>query len=104
MKTKTLKKALSLFLAVLMIALAIPFTLLTVAAEEATEIEIVDFAVFGKYNSEEDEANDKTIYFQSKAQASYAYDEKLSDKDYTYAQTKGFKDIEYKMCYFDDIK
>ena len=34
MKTKTMKKALSLFLAVLMIALALPFTLLTVAAEE----------------------------------------------------------------------
>ncbi|MBR4014558.1 MAG: discoidin domain-containing protein, partial [Clostridia bacterium] len=34
MKTKNMKKALSLFLAVLMIALALPFTLLTVAAEE----------------------------------------------------------------------
>lgn len=33
MKTKTMKKALSLFLAVLMIALALPFTLLTVGAE-----------------------------------------------------------------------
>ena len=33
MKTKTMKKALSFFLAVLMIALAIPFTLLTVSAE-----------------------------------------------------------------------
>ena len=35
MKTKTMKKMLSLFLAVLMIALAIPFTLLTVGAEDS---------------------------------------------------------------------
>ena len=34
MKTKTMKKMLSFFLAVLMIALAIPFTLLTVGAED----------------------------------------------------------------------
>ena len=35
MKTKTMKKALSLFLAVLMIALAMPFTLLTAVAQDA---------------------------------------------------------------------
>ena len=34
MKTRTMKKALSLFLAVLMIALAIPFTMFTVMAED----------------------------------------------------------------------
>ena len=35
MKTKNMKKALSIFLAVLMIALALPFTLLSVSADEA---------------------------------------------------------------------
>jgi len=43
MRNTTLKKALSLFLAVLMVALALPFTLLTAAAEESsTAVEIVD--------------------------------------------------------------
>ena len=43
MRKTTMKKALSIFLAVLMIALALPFTLLTVAAEEpaATTIKSV---------------------------------------------------------------
>ena len=36
MKVKNIKKALSLFLAVLMIALALPLTMLPVAAEEPT--------------------------------------------------------------------
>ena len=46
MKTKTMKKMLSLFLAVLMIALAIPFTLLTVGAEDldGTLLKTVDFS------------------------------------------------------------
>ena len=51
MKTKAMKKALSLFLAVLMIALAIPFTMLTAAADEATEIEITKFSVFGRHSN-----------------------------------------------------
>ena len=38
MKTKNMKKALSLFLAVLMIALALPFTLLSVSAEESAPV------------------------------------------------------------------
>ena len=50
MKTKTLKKALSIFLAVLMIALALPVSLLTVAAEESAEIKITNVSLFGNYN------------------------------------------------------
>lgn len=38
MKTKNMKKALSFFLAVLMIALALPFTLLSVSAEESAPV------------------------------------------------------------------
>ena len=59
MKTKTMKKALSLFLAVLMIALAIPFTLPTFA-EEATERTIVDFSFFGRHLKG---TTPKTVYF-----------------------------------------
>ena len=44
MKAKTMKKALSLFLAVLMIALAIPFTLLTVSAATGDLLGTVDFS------------------------------------------------------------
>ena len=53
MKTRTLKKALSLFLAVLMIALALPLTMLLAAAEETTEstpASIKDVKMFAKLN------------------------------------------------------
>ena len=72
MKTKTMKKALSLFLAVLMIALAIPFTLLTVAAEEATEVKIVDFTAFGKHVKTDDKMHD--VGFYASMPAEYAMD------------------------------
>ena len=52
MKTRTLKKALSLFLAVLMIALALPLTMLPAAAEETTETtpaSIKHVKLFAKY-------------------------------------------------------
>ena len=51
MKTKAMKKALSLFLAVSMIVPAIPFTMLAVAADETTEIEITKFSVFGRHSN-----------------------------------------------------
>ena len=72
MKTKTMKKALSLFLAVLMIALAIPFTLLTVAAEEATEVKIVDFTAFGKHVKTDGKMHD--VGFYGSMPAAYAMD------------------------------
>lgn len=110
MKTKTMKKALSLFLAVLMIALAIPFTLLTVAAEEAPEVKIDDFKIFGKHSNATDNVQDETIKFQhfSNENASVferayqAFDGELSSANGTYAQTKGGAGVEYQMCYFDE--
>ena len=101
MKTRTLKKALSLFLAVLMIALAIPFTLLTFA-DEATEIEIANFSVFGKYSSASEGDSEKDIKSNDFCEIGDAVDGKLSDADGTYFQTKGYKDIVYTMCYFDE--
>ena len=93
MKTKTLKKALSLFLAVLMIALAIPFTLLTVAAEEATEIDITSFSVYGRHA---DEANTKLFFNPG------CPDGNIKDKDITTeAQSKNGDKRPYEMCYFN---
>ena len=103
MKTKTLKKALSLFLAMLMIALAMPFTLLTFAADEVTEVKIENFSVFGKYSSDKDKVDGETdIGSQSYCEIGDAVDGKLSDADGTYFQTKGYEDIVYTMCYFDE--
>ena len=102
MKTKTMKKALSLFLAVLMIALAMPFTLLTFAADEVTEIEIENFSVFGKYSSASEGDSEKDIKSNNFCEIGDAVDGKLSDADGTYFQTKGYKDIVYTMCYFDE--
>ena len=103
MKTKTLKKALSLFLAVLMIVLAMPFTLLTFAADEVTEVKIENFSVFGKYSSDKDKVDGETdIGSQSYCEIGDAVDGKLSDADGTYFQNKGYEDIVYTMCYFDE--
>ena len=96
MKTKAMKKALSLFLAVLMIALAIPFTMLTAAADEATEIEITKLSVFGRHS---DDPQTK-VFFQSKSDGGPV--ENAFDGDIeTYAQTKNGNKRSYEMCYID---
>ena len=95
MKTNALKKALSLFLAVLMITLAIPFTLLTVSAEEATKRNIVDFSFFGNHL---DGTTSKKVYFYNSYKAGYAYDGDIA----TDAQIENAKfGYAYEMCYFD---
>ena len=81
MKTRTMKKALSLFLAVLMIALAIPFTMFTVMAEDdVTTIASVSF-------SGQDGVSMRPDY-GSWGHIKYAFDGNIS----TEAQSQGFVD------------
>lgn len=85
MKTRTMKKALSLFLAVLMIALAIPFTVLTAVAEDVTTIKSV-MLLAKKSNSGDDigtHPGDGTW-----GPVKFAFDGKVG----TEAQSKGTKD------------
>ena len=73
MKTKTMKKALSLFLAVLMIALALPFTLLIVSAEtESTTLEIESATYYSK------RPNGADLGFIGAYPISKAYDNKMT--------------------------
>lgn len=93
MKTKVMKKALSLFLAVSMIVLAIPFTMLAVAADEATEIEITKFSVFGRHSN----SSQTKLFFNPDCGAERAFDGDIG----TEAQTKNGDKRAYEMCYFD---
>lgn len=78
-----------------MIALAIPFTLLTVSAEEATKRNIVDFNFFGNHL---DGTTSKEVYFYDSYKAEYAYDGDIT----TDAQIENAKfGYAYEMCYFD---
>ena len=92
MKTKTMKKALSLFIAVLMIALAMPFTLLTFA-DEAAEIEIANFSVFGRHS----DVDQTKLFFNPSCNYDCAFDGDVG----TEAQTKNGGAKGYEMCYFD---
>ncbi len=106
MKTRNLKKALSLFLAVLMIALAIPFTFMTASAEEATsqKVEINKVSAFGKY------ADGYNVAFRGSYPAENAFDGDLVNgvkpKDgggyfESDAQIEA-KGGGYKYCYLDE--
>ena len=102
MKTKNLKKALSLFLAVLMIALAIPFTFLTASAEEATsqKVKINKLSAFGQY------ADGNDVAFYGSYPAGNAFDGDivinattgLESDAQIQAKNKGYK---YNYCYLD---
>ena len=94
MKTRTMKKALSLFLAVLMIALAIPFTLLPVSAEGETP-EIVNATIKG-YFPENDK--NRAVAFEN------ARGPKIYDGDVTtdvYSEAYNSKANSIKNSYFD---
>jgi len=106
MKTRTVKKALSLFLAVLMIALAIPFTFMTASAEDtaAQKVEIDSFSAFGKY------ADGYNVAFRGSYPAANAFDGDLvngvKSKDgggyfESDAQIEA-KGGGYKYCYLDE--
>ena len=99
MKMKTFKKALSLFLAVLMIALAIPFTLLTVAAEEPGEVKITDFSVFGRHCDENGNIIKNVEFYDENFTADKAFDENKGEG--AEAQTKNGGGTPYEMCYVD---
>ena len=89
---KNMKKALAFCIAVLMIVLTIPFTLLTFA-EEATEIEIANFSVFGRHS---DDSQTK-LFFNPSCGAERAFDGDIG----TEAQTKNGGAKAYEMCYID---
>ena len=94
MKTRTMKKALSLILAVLMIALAIPFTLLPISAEgEAPEI--VNATIKG-YFPENDRG--RVIAFEN-ARGARIYDGDVTSDVYSEAYNKKANAI--KNSYFD---
>ena len=95
MKTRTMKKALSLILAVLMIALAIPFTLLPAAAEGENPT-IVGATIGGCFPS-----NDKNrgMAFQSSNPGSNIYDGKIGTDAESEAYTS--KANALKNAYFD---
>ena len=89
MKNKTMKKALALLLASLMILLAMPFSLLTVGAEETTELEITKFSAFGRHS---DEAQTK-LFFNTSFGAERAFDGDIG--------TENGDKRPYEMCYID---
>ncbi len=95
MKAKTIKKTLSLFLAVLMIALTLPFALLTVSAEEITEIDITGVTLFGNYLK--DDLSTQAIGFYGSYPAVNAFDGDITSD----AQNSNGDDLDYQMCYFD---
>ena len=107
MKTRTLKKALSLFLAVLMIALALPLTMLPVAAEETIETtpaSIKHVKLFAKYGDVWDvhaqygdvskiiDGDPKPGYVDSNKRSNYTYyqsDDLYDSITYYYLDSKG---------------
>ena len=94
MKKRTMKKALSLFLAVLMIALAIPFTMLSASAE--VEPSIVGATIKG-YFPETDK--NRVMAFQSSNPGTNIYDGKIG----TDAESEAYnsKENAIKNSYFD---
>ena len=102
MKTKNLKKALSLFLAVLMIALAIPFTFLTASAEEATsqKVKINKLSAFGKYAD-----GNNVAFYTTSYPAGNAFDGDIEKNATTGKESDAQiqkKDNKYNYCYLDE--
>ena len=95
MKTRTMKKALSLILAVLMIALAIPFTLLPAAAEGENPT-IVGATIGGCFPSND---KNRVMAFQSKNPGSNIYDGNIKTDAESEAYTN--KANALKNAYFD---
>ena len=105
MKTRNLKKALSLFLAVLMIVLAIPFTFLTASAEEAEiqKVEINKVSAFGQYTAKLNGSYD--VQFYGSYPAKNAFDGYLVDGVESGAESDAQimkNDNKYNCCYLDE--
>lgn len=92
MKTRTMKKALSLILAVLMIALAIPFTLLPAAAEEFSGDDFAKVTLYAQ------KANGSSVGFSDRA--GMAIDKILHEEE-SYASAGGNNTTIAKRAYFD---
>ena len=92
---KTMKKAMALIIATLMLALATPFSMMTVAADEATPVDIavVNLDVYGRHA---DDGN-TMLFFNPDCPAVNAFDGDIS----TEAQSKNGNKRPYEMCYFN---
>lgn len=97
---KTMKKAMALILATLMLALATPFAMMNVAADEATseKIGIVNFSAFG-YHLEGD--SQKSLHFYASYPSAFAYDGDIAS-DAQILNNDGVGNLPYEMCYFDE--
>ena len=97
---KTMKKAMALILATLILALATPFAM-NVAAEEATptKLGIVNFSAFGKHL----DANNMqhSLGFYSSYPAAFAYDGDIAS-DAQILNNDSVGNLPYEMCYFDE--
>ena len=97
---KTMKKAMALILATLILALATPFAM-NVAAEEATptKLGIVNFSAFGKHL----DANNMqhSLGFYASYPAAFAYDGDIAS-DAQILNNDSVGNLPYEMCYFDE--
>ena len=108
MKNKTIKKAIALLLASLMITLALPFSLLTVAAEDITaepaEVAISSFSVFGKHKVEGagGATSFPSVVFYATFPATNAFDGNITSDAQTSNHNRDGETIkDYEMCYID---
>ena len=97
---KTMKKAMALILATLMLALATPFAMMNVAADEATseKIGIVNFSAFGHHLEGDSQ---KSLHFYSSYPSAFAYDGDIAS-DAQILNNDSVGNLPYEMCYFDE--
>ena len=102
MKNKTMKKAIALILATLMLALATPFAMINVAAEEATptQIEILFLSTFGKH-IKADGTGTQSLNFYASYPAAAAFDGDIAS-DAQILNNDSVGNLQYEMCYFDE--
>ncbi len=102
MKNKTMKKAIALILATLMLALATPFAMINVAAEEATptQIEILLLSAFGNH-IKADGTGTQSLNFYGSYPAAAAFDGDITS-DAQILNNDGVGNLQYEMCYFDE--
>ena len=102
MKNKTMKKAIALILATLMLALATPFAMINVAAEEATptQIEILFLSTFGNH-VKADGTGTQSLNFYGSYPAAAAFDGDIAS-DAQILNNDSVGNLQYEMCYFDE--
>ena len=99
MKKQTLKKAMALIIATLMLALATPFAIMTVGAEEATptQLEILYVDLFGRHIKEDTPIG---LNFYASFPADCAFDGDITT-DAQILNNDEVGNLPYEMCYFD---